>query len=53
MTEETLTHYGPCPVHGLFHDLSVPCFYCLVEAAQQQQQVGVPAAPAKVEQEGK
>jgi hypothetical protein len=37
MTEETLKVYGPCPTHGLWHDLSRGCFYCMVEAVAKTQ----------------
>lgn len=32
-TEETRKYYDACPQHGLWHDLSQECFYCVSERA--------------------
>jgi hypothetical protein len=37
MTEETLKSYGPCPKHGLWHDLETSCLECLFEAAKREE----------------
>lgn len=45
MTAETLKVFAPCPKHRLWKDVSVECFYCVVEQAAV---APLPAATASV-----